>query len=106
MAVVGRYRGRIYAWDVVNEAIADDGTLRDTVWLRNIGPEYIELAFRWAHEADPQALLFYNDYGAEDIGVKSNAVYNLVKRLLEKDVPIHGVGLMHVSLENPPTRRM
>ena len=103
MAVVGRYRGRIYAWDVVNEAIADDGTLRDTVWLRNIGPEYIELAFRWAHEADPQALLFYNDYGAEDIGVKSNAVYNLVKNLLEKGVPIHGVGLqMHVSLESPP----
>lgn len=103
MTVVGRYRGRIYAWDVVNEAINDDGTLRDTIWLRGIGPEYIELAFRWAHEADPQALLFYNDYGAEGLGVKSDAVYNLVKNLLEKGVPIHGVGLqMHISLENPP----
>jgi endo-1,4-beta-xylanase len=103
MTVVGHYKGRIYAWDVVNEAINDDGTLRDTVWLRNIGSEYIELAFRWAHEADPQALLFYNDYGAEGLGVKSDAVYNLVKNLLEKGVPIHGVGLqMHVSLESPP----
>ncbi|MBS7607075.1 endo-1,4-beta-xylanase [Candidatus Bathyarchaeota archaeon] len=103
MTVVGRFRGRIYAWDVVNEAIADDGTLRDTVWLRNIGPEYIEMAFRWAHEADPQALLFYNDYGAEGLNAKSDAIYNLVKGLLEKGVPIHGVGLqMHISLENPP----
>ncbi|MBS7653662.1 MAG: endo-1,4-beta-xylanase [Candidatus Bathyarchaeia archaeon] len=102
MTVVGRYKGRIYAWDVINEAIADDGTLRDTIWLRNIGPEYIEMAFRWAHEADPQAILFYNDYGAEGLNVKSNAIYNLVKSLLEKGVPIHGVGLqMHVSLENP-----
>jgi endo-1,4-beta-xylanase len=103
MTVVGRYKGRIYAWDVVNEAINDNGTLRDNIWLRNIGPEYIELAFRWVHEADPQALLFYNDYGAEGLGVKSDAVYNLVKSLLERGVPIHGVGLqMHVSLENPP----
>ena len=104
MTVVGRFRGRIYAWDVVNEAIADDGTLRDTVWLRNIGPEYIEMAFRWAHEADPQTLLFYNDYGAEGLNAKSDAIYNLVKGLLEKGVPIHGVGLqMHTSLENPPS---
>lgn len=103
LTIVGRYKGRIYAWDVVNEAINDDGTLRDNIWMRNIGPEYIELAFRWAHEADPQALLFYNDYGAEGLGVKSDAVYNLVKGLLENGVPVHGVGLqMHVSVENPP----
>lgn len=102
MTVVGRYKGRIYAWDVVNEAMADDGTLRDTIWLRNIGPEYIEMSFRWTHEADPQALLFYNDYGAEGLNIKSNAICNLVKSLLEEGVPIHGVGLqMHVSLENP-----
>jgi endo-1,4-beta-xylanase len=98
--VVGHYRGKIYAWDVVNEAFNDDGTLRDTVWLRSIGPEYIELAFRWAHEADPDALLFYNDYGAEGINRKSDAIYNLVKSLLEKGVPIHGVGLqMHIRVE-------
>lgn len=103
MTVVGRYRGKIYAWDVVNEAVEDDGALRDNIWLKNIGPEYIELAFRWAHEADPQALLFYNDYGAEGLGVKSDAIYSFVKSLLDKGVPIHGVGLqMHISLENPP----
>jgi len=102
--VVGRYKGKIYAWDVVNEAFRDDGTLREeSVWYRNIGPEYIELAFKWAHEADPDALLFYNDYGIETINRKSDAVYNLVKQLLEKGVPIHGIGMqMHISLENNP----
>ncbi|MEM2507064.1 MAG: endo-1,4-beta-xylanase, partial [Nitrososphaeria archaeon] len=103
MTIVRRYRGRIYAWDVVNEAISDNGNLRENVWLRNIGPEYIKMAFRWAHEADPQALLFYNDYGAEGLNAKSDAIYNLVKGLLKEGVPIHGIGLqMHVSLENPP----
>ncbi|MEM1554907.1 MAG: endo-1,4-beta-xylanase, partial [Thermoproteota archaeon] len=98
--VVGRYKGKIYAWDVVNEAFNDDGTLRDSVWLRNIGPEYIKLAFKWAHEADPDALLFYNDYGAEAINSKSNAIYELVKNLLEEGIPIHGIGLqMHVRVE-------
>jgi endo-1,4-beta-xylanase len=101
--VVSRYKGRIYAWDVVNEAVADDGSLRNTVWLQGIGPEYIDLAFQWAHEADPQALLFYNDYGASGLGGKSDAVYNLVRDLLERGVPIDGVGLqMHTSLEYPP----
>src|SRR5690606_5078017 len=70
--VVGRYRGRIVAWDVVNEAIADNGQLRNTIWLQTIGPEYIEMAFEFAHEADPQALLFYNDYNAEGSGTKSD----------------------------------
>ncbi|MEM2737246.1 MAG: endo-1,4-beta-xylanase [Thermoproteota archaeon] len=101
--VVERYKGKIYAWDVVNEAIADDGSLRQTIWLEKIGPEYIELAFKWAHEADPDALLFYNDYGIEEINRKSNAVYELVRGLLKKGVPIHGVGFQtHLSLERPP----
>jgi endo-1,4-beta-xylanase len=101
--VVGHYRGRVAAWDVVNEAVTDDGSLRDTIWLRSIGPEYIDLAFRWAHEADPDALLFYNDYAAEGLGPKSDAVYALVQALLERGVPIDGVGLqMHVSLRWPP----
>jgi endo-1,4-beta-xylanase len=103
MTVVGRYKGRIAAWDVVNEAIDDDGELRDTIWLRVIGPDYIELAFRWAHEADPEALLFYNDYSCEALGCKSDAVYELVQDLLAKDVPIHGVGWqMHVALGSAP----
>ncbi len=101
--VVGRYRGDIVVWDVVNEAIAKDGTLRDTLWLRGIGPEYIELAFRWAHEADPDALLIYNDFGNEGFNAKSDAIYQLVRSLLEKGVPIHGVGLqMHLRADRPP----
>jgi endo-1,4-beta-xylanase len=99
--VVGRYRGRVIAWDVVNEALADDGrSLRDSVWLRGIGPDYIELAFRWAHEADPQARLFYNDFGSEGMNQKSDAVYRLVRRLQERGAPIHGVGLQaHLSVK-------
>lgn len=101
--VVGHYRGQVMAWDVVNEAIADDGTLRDTLWLRTIGPDYIEMAFRWAHEADPDAKLFYNDYGGEGQGKKSDAIYGLVEKLLLKKVPIQGVGLqMHVGLNSAP----
>jgi endo-1,4-beta-xylanase len=101
--VVENYRGRVAAWDVVNEAVDTDGTLRDTIWLRGIGPEYIEMAFRWAHEADPQAELFYNDYGGEDLGRKSDAIYALARNLREREVPIHGVGLqMHVSVGHHP----
>jgi endo-1,4-beta-xylanase len=100
--VVGRYKGRVAAWDVVNEAVDDKGMLRDTVWLRVIGPDYVELAFHWAHEADPDALLFYNDYSAEALGQKSDAVYELVQDLLDKGVPIHGVGLqMHLRSASP-----
>ena len=101
--VVEHYRGRVVAWDVVNEAVNDDGTLRDSIWLRGIGPEYIEMAFRWAHEADPQAELFYNDYGGEGLGRKSDAIYTLARDLKERNVPIHGVGLqMHVSVVKHP----
>jgi endo-1,4-beta-xylanase len=101
--VVGHYRGRVAAWDVVNEAVGDDGPLRDTIWLRGIGPEYIDMAFRWAHEADPDALLFYNDYAGEGLGAKSDAIYALVQGLLERGVPIDGVGFqMHVSLRWSP----
>jgi len=91
--VVGRYRGRIAFWDAVNEAIAPDGSLRDTLWLRGIGPEYIELAFRWAAEADPEARLFYNEFGAEGRGAKSDAVYRFAADLKQRGVPIHGVGM-------------
>ncbi len=104
--VVGRYRGQIIAWDVVNEAIADDGTLRNSFWLENIGPEYIEMAFRWAYEADPNALLIYNDYGAEGLNRKSDAIYRLIKSLLANNVPIHGIGLqMHIPVDSPPNVR-
>lgn len=96
--VVGKYRGEIYAWDVVNEAFNDNGSLRDSIWLRTIGPDYIALSFKWAHEADPKALLFYNDYNIEEVNKKSNAVYSMMKDFQETGIPIHGVGLqMHTS---------
>ena len=103
VTVVGRYRGRVVAWDVVNEAVGDSGSLRDTIWLRVIGPEYVDLAFQWAHEADPDARLFYNDYGAEGLGPKSDAIYAMVESMVQRGVPIHGVGLqMHTSLGGCP----
>jgi endo-1,4-beta-xylanase len=103
-ATVGRYRGRIAAWDVVNEAIADDRSgLRDTVYLRKLGPGYIAEAFRRAHEADPDALLIYNDYGGEGLNRKSDDVYNLVRDLRAQGVPIGGVGLeMHLDAASLP----
>jgi endo-1,4-beta-xylanase len=105
-AVVGRYKGRLKYWDVVNEAIEDNGSPRDTVWRRIIGPDYIELAFRWAHEADPGAKLLYNDYSGEGLGKKSDKIYELVRDLKQKGVPIHGVGLqMHLDLDSPPPAR-
>lgn len=96
--VVGRYEGRVTAWDVVNEALDDSGALRaDSFWYRTIGPDYIALALEFAHEADPAAKLYYNDYGAEGMNPKSDAVYALVRDLKAEGVPIDGVGWqMHV----------
>lgn len=99
--VVGHYKGKIYAWDVVNEAFNDDGSLRDTLWLRTIGKDYIELSFKWAHEADPKALLFYNDFGNEGINSKSNAIYKMLVDFKKKGVPINGVGFqLHTNVNN------
>ena len=104
-AVAGHYRGRVIAWDVVNEAVADDGSgLRDTVFRQKLGDTYIADAFRIAREADPGALLFYNDYGGEGAGAKSDRIYALVKSLRDAGVPIDGVGLqMHISANNRPS---
>jgi endo-1,4-beta-xylanase len=101
-AVVGQYRGRVHYWDVVNEAISDFWGPRSTIWSQVIGPDYIDMAFRFAHEADPDSLLFYNDYGTEGLGRKSTRVYELVSSLLERGVPIHGVGLQaHINQDIP-----
>jgi endo-1,4-beta-xylanase len=101
--LVTRYRGRVASWDVAAEAVGEDGRLRETFWSRGIGPDYLDLAFRWAHEADPQARLRYNDYGGEGGGAKSDGIYDLVIALRRKGVPIHGVGLqMHLSLQDAP----
>ena len=101
--VVGRYKGTIYAWDVVNEAISDkqDEYLRPSKFLEIIGEEYIAKAFQWAHEADPNAQLFYNDYN-EISPVKREKMYRLVKSLKDAGVPIHGVGLQgHWAVTEP-----
>jgi len=96
--VVGRYKGRIALWDVVNRAVEWDGTLYASVWLKTIGPEYIELAFRFAREADPDAHLIYNENDMARTGVESGeAVYALVRDLVKRGVPIDGVGFhMHI----------
>jgi len=122
--VVGHYRGKIFAWDVVNEAFDEvrPGELRSTIWsdalaasfepraaseqnfrepaARSLLPNYsyIERCFRWAHEADPQALLFYNEAEAEGVNRKSDAIYAMVRDFRERGVPIDGVGLqMHIA---------
>ncbi|WP_246021205.1 endo-1,4-beta-xylanase [Paenibacillus lentus] len=101
--VVGRYKDDIYAWDVVNEVIADEGDclLRRSKWLDIVGPDFIARTFEYAHEADPNALLFYNDYNESHPG-KRDKIYTLVKLLLEQGVPIHGIGLQaHWNLFDP-----
>jgi endo-1,4-beta-xylanase len=99
--VVGRYKGRVNGWDVVNEVVGDDGTLRQSPWMKIIGEDYIEKAFEFAHKADPKAQLYYNDYSLEN-DKKRKCAIELVKKLLAKGVPISGVGNQaHISLEWP-----
>ena len=101
--VVGRYRDDIYAWDVVNEVITDEGAelLRPSKWLDIAGPDFIAKAFEYAHEAAPNAQLFYNDYN-ESHPEKCDKIYTLVKSLIEQGVPIHGIGLQaHWNLFDP-----
>jgi len=101
--VVGRYKGKIKVWDVVNEAIADGGTnmLRNTLWLEIIGPDFIEKAFQYAHEADPDAILRYNDYGLENPAKRAKLI-TLIQQLQAKKVPVHAIGTQtHVSVSSP-----
>jgi len=101
--VVSRYKGKIYAWDVVNEAVDENQSdgYRRSQWFDIIGPEYIEKAFEFAHEADPNAKLFYNDYDTENPR-KREFIYNLVKRLKQKGIPIHGIGIQcHINIDYP-----
>jgi GH35 family endo-1,4-beta-xylanase len=108
--LVGRYKGKIRGWDVVNEAIGDGGNaqtaqtenLRNSSWLRAVGPEFIPLAFKFAHDADPDAKLYYNDYGIES-GAKHDSSMVLLRRLIKDGVPVHGVGIQgHWSTANVP----
>lgn len=103
--VMKHYAGQVFAWDVVNEALDARGRLKDSIWYNQPGisltdknSTYIEQAFRWAHEADSKALLFYNEAEGEGMNQKSDAIYAMVKRFKQRGVPIDGVGLqMHIS---------
>jgi GH35 family endo-1,4-beta-xylanase len=92
MTVVGRYKGRIGGWDVVNEALSEDGTLRQTPWMRIIGDDYLVKAFEFAHEADPAAELYYNDYSLELPAKRAGAV-KLIQKLKAAGVPVTAIGL-------------
>ena len=102
MTVVGRYKGRILGWDVFNESIADSGdckteNLRTFSWYQVVGPDVLSMAFKWAHEADPKAKLYYNDYNIEQGAVENKGKHAssmiLLKRLIAEGVPITGVGI-------------
>jgi endo-1,4-beta-xylanase len=104
--VVKRYKGTIYAWDVVNEVISDkrDEFYRNSEFYKICGEDFIAKAFEYAHAADPDALLFYNDYNETD-PVKREKIYQLVKRLKEAGVPIHGIGMQGHWAVNEPSEQ-
>ena len=100
--VVGRYKGKIGGWDVVNEALEGDGSLRNSLWRKIIGDDYIAKAFEYAHEADPKAELYYNDYSCED-QPKRDGTIAFLKKLQSQGVKITGVGLQgHYRIDSPP----
>jgi endo-1,4-beta-xylanase len=102
--LVGRYRGRVATWDVVNEPLEDDGSLTPTPFTKAMGERFIDVAFEEAHKADPKAALFLNEIAAER-GPKLDALVALAKRLQQRGVPIDGIGLQnHTSTHDPPTR--
>ncbi len=99
--IMGRYKGRIQGYDVVNEALNEDGTMRQTKWYNIIGEDYIEKAFQFANEADPNAELYYNDYNIEQPAKREGAI-KLIKNLQAKGIKISGVGIQgHYHLDSP-----
>lgn len=105
-AEMRRYRGRVRVWDVDNEVVGDDGKLRDSLWLKVLGPGYIEDSYRWARAADPGARLYLNEIGADAVGPKSDRLYELARQLKRKGL-LDGVGFQaHLNLNGvPPTMR-
>lgn len=99
--VVGRYKGRVNGWDVVNEAIEDDGSWRQSKFYRIIGEDYVKLAFQFAHEADPKAELYYNDYSMAHPG-RRDAVVEMIKKLREQGIKVDGIGMQgHLTMSFP-----
>jgi endo-1,4-beta-xylanase len=104
--VMGHYAGQVFAWDVVNEALDENGNVRDSIWYNQPGigfsghgTEYMEQVFRWAHKADPNVLLYYNEAEGEGMNLKSDAIYAMIENFKRQGVPIDGVGLqLHLSL--------
>ncbi|CAF4099959.1 unnamed protein product, partial [Adineta steineri] len=109
-SVVGRYRGKILWWDVINEAINDTNTtnplnLRDRFWMRKLGPDFLNFAFQFAQAADPNVKLYYNDYGIESIGLKATRTLNLVNWLRSQGATVHGIGLQwHIDFSRSIVR--
>lgn len=104
--VVSRYKGKIKGWDVVNEAVLDDGSLRESKFLQIIGPEYIKLAFQFANEADSNVELYYNDYGVSG-AEKCDGIYNLAKDLIDSGIKIDGIGMQgHINMDSPTVEEM
>lgn len=105
ITVMKHYAGQVFAWDVVNEALNEKGEAKDSIWynrpgigMSGDGTAYVEQAFRWAHEAEPHVLLFYNEAGGEGMNRKSDAIYAMVRDFRQRGVPIDGVGLqLHIS---------
>jgi len=105
-AVVGRYKGKIGGWDVVNEALNEDGTLRKSNWEKIIGDDYLVMAYQFAHKADPKAQLYYNDYSLENPGKRAGAIA-LIKKLKANGIPIYAVGLQgHYKMDWPATNQL
>ena len=99
--VVGRYKGQVNGWDIVNEALEDDGSWRQSKFYRIIGEDYVKLAFQFAHEADPKAELYYNDYSMAHLG-RRNAVVKMIKKLREQGIKVDGIGMQgHLTMSFP-----
>jgi endo-1,4-beta-xylanase len=100
--LAGRYKGKLAAWDVVNEAVGDDNKMRESHWYKIMGDDFIYNAFELAHEVDPKAHLMYNDYNNEQ-PEKREATIAMIKRLQRRGMPIHGLGMQaHIGLQDPP----
>jgi len=97
--VVGRYKGKIAVWDVVNEVLRDEGGMRESLWYKIAGKRYIKEAFRITREVDPDARLIINDYNLESSDAKADTMAELVREMIEEGVPVDGIGLqMHLNL--------
>lgn len=104
--VVSHFKGKVFAWDVINEGInhQGDGLRKSNPWIKAIGEEVFDIAFHTAHQADPDCILFYNDYEIETINQKSDFLLELLRKLLKRGVPIHGIGFQyHYPLEKAPS---